>query len=1211
MNIRKRDGKVVPFDAGKIRSAVLKALSATGMPSDSVAERVAKDAVEALKGVDEPQVEQIQDAVETALMKRGLTAAAKAYILYRDEHARAREALRVRRAAGSRQSVTDKSMMIATRDSVSIGGWDRGALARALASAGLGPTEADNVAKQVEDKLIATGLRTVNAALVREMANSVMADLGLDARLKDETVYTVPKDFVDGLMGEKVNENSNISNNNPEAVAMAISGLVQKQYLFDRVLSDDIAVSHSTGRIYVHDADFPTRVYCSSHSIEYLKKYGLRGLLNLNTSSKPAKSASVLTGHLNTFLASMQANYAGALGLGFVNVFYAPLVDSLDDREMHQVAQELVFNISQNAFSRGGQTLFVDINVCSGVPSYLKNVPAIGPGGKYQFRAWQGAEGERLDTLEEAVDGNGDWCLWWTHPDTGSRLCVLREHDGKQEFPDTGYGQVKTYGDYQDAARRFAHAMLDVWGEGDADGRLFAFPKCDFHVSAESFTDPEQHEVFQHACRLAASNGSTYFVFDRDSVSLASCCFTGDTEVLTRGGVGSPVHLCTFKELADARYGKMRTNLTVYHDGGWSMAKLVKLPGTGKRIFGIRTVNHKLQKVTEDHIVPTLDGDKPASQVTTDDYLLFSTAILEESKSNSSVQRETMSFAQGILIGAYLGDGSIEQRVGQKPAVHFSLNREKYNALAPYIKTAMAEWDVDGELVLHTPYNNVYPVYIASWGLVEKVRSWVYGSYAYEKDLNLDALKMSSDFRKGIVHGLYATDGGNSNRIYTTSERMVKSLEVLFTSLGVQTIIDVSDRTGDGQVVIRGKAFNRNYPVYCVRWYENGTRRQYNGLYRIKNSSVYYKVDSIEELPEEDSVYCFQITDDNEPYFTLPSGIITHNCRLRVQITDMSLLTHPERLRTCGFMNVTVNVPQAAYRAAHAGKPTLEGLLEQVDEAMDLAVKAELQKKAFVETLMSGPGKPLWQLGKTACDGRPYLETKDCTYIIGMIGVNDAVHYLLGKEMHESEEAMDMALRIAGHMYLRTKEYTKQYGLQFKLEESPAESAARKLAKTDLVYWREDALKVYKGWDEDHAFYTNSIHLSADAPVSLTERIKAQSRFNSIIEAGAITHAFIGEERPSAEAIEQIVRNAYLLTQSAQITFSPEVTYCRVCGAQMRGIHDRCEECGADDVLAMTRVVGYFSAVRSWNASKQSELSAREHGDYAVAGVELAGEVAE
>ena len=857
MNIRKRDGKVVPFDAGKIRSAVLKALSATGMPSDSVAERVAKDAVEALKGVEEPQVEQIQDAVETALMKRGLTAAAKAYILYRDEHARAREALRVRRAAGSRQSVTDKAMMIATRDSVSIGGWDRGALARALASAGLGTTEADNVAKQVEDKLIATGLRTVNAALVREMANSVMADLGLDARLKDETVYTVPKDFVDGLMGEKVNENSNISNNNPEAVAMAISGLVQKQYLFDRVLSDDIAVSHSTGRIYVHDADFPTRVYCSSHSIEYLKKYGLRGLLNLNTSSKPAKSASVLTGHLNTFLASMQANYAGALGLGFVNVFYAPLVDSLDDREMHQVAQELVFNISQNAFSRGGQTLFVDINVCSGVPSYLKNVPAIGPGGKYQFRAWQGAEGERLDTLEEAADGNGDWCLWWTHPDTGSRLCVLREHDGKQEFPDTGYGQVKTYGDYQDAARRFAHALLDVWGEGDADGRLFAFPKCDFHVSAESFTGPEQYKVFQHACRLAASNGSTYFVFDRDSVSLASCC------------------------------------------------------------------------------------------------------------------------------------------------------------------------------------------------------------------------------------------------------------------------------------------------------------------------------------------------------------------RLRVQITDMSLLMHPERLRTCGFMNVTVNVPQAAYRAAHAGKPTLDGLLEQVDEAMDLAVKAELQKKAFVETLMSGPGKPLWQLGKTACDGRPYLETKDCTYIIGMIGVNDAVHYLLGKEMHESEEAMDMALRIAGHMYLRTKEYTKQYGLQFKLEESPAESAARKLAKTDLVYWREDALKVYKGWDEDHAFYTNSIHLSADAPVSLTERIKAQSRFNSIIEAGAITHAFIGEERPSAEAIEQIVRNAYLLTQSAQITFSPEVTYCRVCGAQMRGIHDRCEECGADDVLAMTRVVGYFSAVRSWNASKQSELSAREHGDYAVAGVELAGEVAE
>jgi ribonucleoside-triphosphate reductase len=48
-----------------------------------------------------------------------------------------------------------------------------------------------------------------------------------------------------------------------------------------------------------------------------------------------------------------------------------------------QEAQYLIFSCSQSAFSRGGQTLFIDFNVHLGIPSYLKNVPAIGSGGNY------------------------------------------------------------------------------------------------------------------------------------------------------------------------------------------------------------------------------------------------------------------------------------------------------------------------------------------------------------------------------------------------------------------------------------------------------------------------------------------------------------------------------------------------------------------------------------------------------------------------------------------------------------------------------------------------------------------------------------------------------------------------------------------------------------------------------------------------------------
>ena len=133
------------------------------------------------------------------------------------------------------------------------------------------------------------------------------------------------------------------------------------------------------------------------------------------------------------------------------------------------------------------------------------------------------------------------------------------------------------------------------------------------------------------------------------------------------------------------------------------------------------------------------------------------------------------------------------------------------------------------------------------------------------------------------------------------------------------------------------------------------------------------------------------------------------------------------------------------------------------------------------------------------------------------------------------------------------------------------------------------------------AYYTNSVHLAAEAPVCLVERIEKQAMFHSIIESGAITHAFIGEERPSAEAIGHLIKQVFLRTQSAQVTISPEFTYCQACGHQSRGLQTACRQCGSTNVIGETRVVGYFSKVQNWNKSKRyGELVNRQRGRYAV-----------
>ncbi len=600
----------------------------------------------------------------------------------------------------------------------------------------------------------------------------------------------VPVYDLEQLIFAKSQENSNIATHNPEAVNLSIAEITLKQYALRHIFSSPVSQAHLSGRLHLHDLGYPVRVYCGSHSLEYLKKYGLH-LDNLDIVSAPARHARSLTGQLNTFLAGMQAYYAGALGIGFINISYAPYLVGMSEEEIRQEAQQLIFSLSQSAFSRGGQALFLDANIHTGIPAHLENVPALGPGGRY-----------------------------------------------------TG----KTYGEYRPQSLAFARALMEVWRAGDAYGHIFAFPKMDFHINARSFEDPEEYELLKFACRIAGENGTPYFIFDRDEITLSACC------------------------------------------------------------------------------------------------------------------------------------------------------------------------------------------------------------------------------------------------------------------------------------------------------------------------------------------------------------------RLRTKITDNYMIEHPESLRFCGFQNVTINLPQAAYRARRrvGGDESLlwDRFWEEVEEAMDLAMQAHLEKKAFIERLMAGPGLPLWEIGKPADDGRKYVDLETSTYIIGLIGLNECVRFLCGKELHESDAAYRLGLKVVSRMFLKAKNLKEETGLTVSLEESPAESAARRLAKVDLRQYPEAAEVVKGDRARDEYYYTNSVHYAAAAPISLIERIVGQSRFHSLIESGAIIHAFVGEARPSPESILKLVEKTWSQTKAAQLTISPEFTICQDCQRTGRGLKEHCGECGSENVYGLSRVVGYFSRIANWNKSKQGELRDRRRGDY-------------
>lgn len=89
--VRKRDGQTTqPFDVGKIENAVRRAwLEAEGLVDEDELQRVAR-LVSSTISSELADVEQIQDAVEIALMRSKKFQVAKAYILYRQRRAAAR-----------------------------------------------------------------------------------------------------------------------------------------------------------------------------------------------------------------------------------------------------------------------------------------------------------------------------------------------------------------------------------------------------------------------------------------------------------------------------------------------------------------------------------------------------------------------------------------------------------------------------------------------------------------------------------------------------------------------------------------------------------------------------------------------------------------------------------------------------------------------------------------------------------------------------------------------------------------------------------------------------------------------------------------------------------------------------------------------------------------------------------------------------------------
>ena len=123
--VKKRDGRVVPFQKQKIAQAIYKALQSTGQDDQLLAQEMTEAVTLYLiknDSRDIPDIQTIQDAVERVLAEMKLFTTAKAYIRYRDKRARLRQSIvQAKTAKPTEPSTQDKGLS-----------WDRERVIRSL-----------------------------------------------------------------------------------------------------------------------------------------------------------------------------------------------------------------------------------------------------------------------------------------------------------------------------------------------------------------------------------------------------------------------------------------------------------------------------------------------------------------------------------------------------------------------------------------------------------------------------------------------------------------------------------------------------------------------------------------------------------------------------------------------------------------------------------------------------------------------------------------------------------------------------------------------------------------------------------------------------------------------------------------------------------------------------------------------------------------------
>ncbi|HDI06676.1 MAG TPA: ribonucleoside triphosphate reductase, partial [Candidatus Aenigmarchaeota archaeon] len=292
---------------------------------------------------------------------------------------------------------------------------------------------------------------------------------------------------------------------------------------------------------------------------------------------------------------------------------------------------------------------------------------------------------------------------------------------------------------------------------------------------------------------------------------------------------------------------------------------------------------------------------------------------------------------------------------------------------------------------------------------------------------------------------------------------------------------------------------------------------------------------------------------------------------------------------------VTINMPRLGFLSK-----TKEEFFEKLEKIMLLAKNSLEIKRKTLENLTEKGLYPYSKFYLRDIKKRFNQYWKNHFSTIGLIGMNECCLNFLGCTIGD-KEGLKFAEEVLDFMRNKLVEFQEKTGNNYNLEATPAEGTSYRLARIDKKKFPEIIVanneEVKKG---AKPYYTNSTQLPVNFTDDIFEALKLQDGLQTKYTGGTTMHIFLGEKKPSVEAIKTLVKKICENFSLPYFTITPTFSICPVHG-YIFGEHNYCPKCETNKKKTKcevySRIVGYLRPVDQWNEGKQEEFKQRKTFD--------------